>query len=100
MRDSHFILQLQRCNLLPAHIEIDLQSLHSSKEKASYFLDNVIKPELHDNVHNKLDQLLTVMMDDSDDDVKQFAKKVEIEVASGNHKAQIGNHCCNFVLRH
>ena len=95
MRDSDFISQLQKSNLLPAHVETTLKSLHSSKEKASYFLDCVIKPELHDNIHNKLDQLLTLMMDDNDDDIKEFAKKVTAElhrITSGDDETQIGNH--------
>ena len=103
MRDPHFILQLQSSNLLPAQVETALQSLRSSKEKASYFLDNVIKPELCDNVHNKLDQLLILMMDDSDDDIKQFAYKVKVEITpSRNNETQIGtyNYCCNFVLQY
>jgi len=97
MREPHFILQLQSSSLLPTQVETILQSLRSSKEKASYFLDNVIKPELHDNVHNKLDQLLTLMMDDNNDDIKQFANKVKVEITTlRNDKAQIGNLCCNF----
>ncbi|XP_065891699.1 uncharacterized protein [Dysidea avara] len=81
MRDVEFLGKLQNRNLLPKAIEDILESLDKSTERASYFLDNVIKPELqNDSTHTCLDVLLEIMMDSGYDNMVELATKVKSEL--------------------
>jgi len=100
MRDRGFIATLQKENLLPYHTQSSLQSMSTSKEMASYFLDNIIKPELMKGVLSSYYKLLTVMMESSNDNLKVLATVIKSELVVDNAK---GTKCtcsipfCAFI---
>ena len=61
MDDSSFIAELSNHNLLPGNVTALLESLSTSKEKASYFLNNIIKAQLEDNDNTYFCKLLAVI---------------------------------------
>ena len=92
MRDVEFLGKLQNRNLLPKAIEDILESLDKSTERASYFLDNVIKPELqNDSTHTCLDVLLEIMMDSGYDNMVELATKVKSELPAFTSEPCAGN---------
>jgi len=81
VKDENFIEGLFKHNLLPEDVKSSLQSLTVCKERASYFLDSVIKPELAVGNSEKFVVLLTVMKSGDRDDVKELAEEIEKELA-------------------
>ena len=109
MNNVSFMVELQKHDLLPVHIYDELKLLNKSTEKASYFLDNVIKAELlKDNVHTSLNELLTVMMESGYDNMKELATKVKSKIPVDNNKYSAGmfsthsslmiSHMCRIFL--
>ena len=80
MKDVSFVTVLMKHNLLPSHIKANLELLHKCTEKASNFLDWIIKPELNDNIHTSFVKLLTVMMECNHDTVKELAAKIKVDM--------------------
>ena len=61
LQDEKFIAELHGQNLLPTHVSTSIVSLVTRKEKASYFLDVVIKTDLRNNDRTSFDKLAAVM---------------------------------------
>jgi len=61
LEDSNFLAVLEEHDLVFGNIKGLLESLATRKEKASYFLDNFIKPELENDDHTSFDKLVAVM---------------------------------------
>ena len=79
MRDEQFVVKLQKHNLLSdSVIKTTLTSLSTSREKASYFLDYVIKPKLHTG--NCFDELLKLMTDSDYEEMQDLGTKVTSEL--------------------
>ena len=92
MRDDSFLTELHRHNLLPATEKANLVSLSKSTERASYFLDNLIKPELlNDDTHTCLDVLLEIMMDSGYDNMVELAEKIKFKLAMSISESSAGN---------
>ena len=79
MKQEEFVMKLQQHNLLPPDTKATLASLHTSRERASYFLNHIIKPEL--DTHICFDELLTVMIKAGYDDMKELGTKVRSELS-------------------
>ena len=77
MKDASFIEDLFKHNLFTGDVNLELMS--TSKEKASYLLDNVIKSELVLGYNKCFVDLLTVMNNSKYDNVKDLAKQIESE---------------------
>ncbi|XP_065891776.1 uncharacterized protein [Dysidea avara] len=82
MKDVTFLAELQRRYLLFDHIRTVLQSLSTSKEMASYLVDNVIKPGLNNDIMNTFDKLLLVMEGSSFDNVSKLGTVVNKELTA------------------
>jgi len=89
MKDANFTEDLFKHDLLPRDVKIKLETLISHKERASYFLDNVIKPRIADCDNQCFGKLLTVMKISNYENVKDLAKQIETEYAI--------NAKCKFV---
>ena len=81
IKDIEFIDELLKHDLLPGDLKIKLESLTEHYERSSYFLDNVIKPQLAVGDHKGFDNLLTIMKNCKYDNVKGLAKKIDEELA-------------------
>ena len=78
MKHEGFVINLQQHNLLPADTISFLASLNTSREKASYFLDHIVKPEL--DTHTCFDALLEIMIESGYDDIKELGAKMKSEI--------------------
>ena len=92
MKDVTFLAELQRRYLLFDHIRTVLQSLSTSKEMASYLVDNVIKPGLNNDIMNTFDKLLLVMEGSSFDNVSKLGTVVNKELTAGKNTCQVTTH--------
>ena len=81
MSDLNFIETLCRCKLLTENVKLDLQTMTKSTEKASYFLDNSIKPGLDDK---KFLKLLTAMKNSDHETVKDLAYELQVKLLLEN----------------
>jgi len=77
MKDATFVTDLMKQNLITVNIKSKLDSLAKSTEKASYFLDNVIKPGLAVVDSTCFVKLLSVMKNCNHDTVKDLAEQIE-----------------------
>ena len=82
MSDPNFVEILCRCELLTKNVKLDLQTMTKSIEKASYFLDNLLKPGLDDEKIFKL--LLTAMKSSDDETVKDLAYDLQVKLLLKN----------------
>ena len=78
MNDDIFLGKLYINNLLPHNFKAIIESLHTPVERATKFLDNIIKPSVENNVITTLHVLLTVMMDSNDYAIKELAERISI----------------------
>ena len=76
MNDVIFMAELYSRDLLPDDLKEHVESLATSAEKASYFLDHVIKPSITISDASRFDDLLNVMKDSEYQGVKELAKLI------------------------
>ena len=78
MNDALFRAELFTNSLLPGdHKEhVESLSLPTKAEKASYFLDHVIKPSVTGDDGSSFDKLLNVMEDSDHQGVKELAELI------------------------
>ena len=81
IKDTEFIEELLKHDLLPGDLKIKLESMTVHYERSSYFLDSVIKPQLAVGDHKGFVNLLTIMKNCKYDNVKDLAKRVDEELA-------------------
>ena len=82
IKDTDFINELFKHDLLPGNLKIKLNSLTVQNERSSYFLDNVVKPGLAVGNRKCFVNLLTVMKCNQHDNVKDLAREMEKELAN------------------
>ena len=81
MKNSTFVSQLRKFNLISGNeVSTALESLSTSAEKASYFLDCVIKPSLAVSGDTCFSTLLTVMTESTMDNVVELAETIKTEL--------------------
>ena len=76
MNDVTFTAQLFSSKLLPGNVKDQVGSQATQADKATYFLDHVIKPSLASGVGSSFNKLLKVMEDSEYDDVKELSKQI------------------------
>ena len=81
IKDTDFMDELHKYNLLPGDLKINLESLTIIYERSSYFLDNVLKSELAVDNREGFIRLLTIMKNNKHDNIKELAEKIEKELA-------------------
>jgi len=82
MNDVHFIAMLSNHKLLPGDTNNQLNAKPTPAEKASYFLNNVIKPALDIDDTSSFDNLLSVMKHCGYDHVEKLAHKIKSETTN------------------
>ena len=75
MDDDYFIAELYAKNLLTGSLKADIESL-STTNRASKFLDDVIKPSIENNDCTKFHTLLQLMKKTDDSTIKALADKI------------------------
>ena len=81
MKDATFVNELLKHDLLTADLKIKLESLSMHYQRASCFLNTVIKHRITIGNHRCFVDLLTVMKNNTHDSVKELAKEIENELA-------------------
>ena len=81
MKDASFVDNLLKYDLLPGDLKIRLASFTMNNQRASYFLDNVIKPGLAVGNSRCFFNLLTVIKSSEHDNCKELAREIENELA-------------------
>ena len=76
MNDTLFTAELFANDLLPGDQKERVESLPTKSDKASYFLDHVIKPSVTSDDGSSFDKLLNVMEDSDHQGVKELAKLI------------------------
>ena len=76
MNDVIFMAKLYSRGLLHGDLKEAIQSLPTSVNKSSYFLDNAIKPSLTYDDASGFDVLLNIMEDSEYESVKELAKLI------------------------
>ena len=93
MDDSHFIANLSTRQLLPGDIESKIEALPTQSDKASYFLNHVIKPALDIEDISDFHELLSIMQNCGYKHVQKLATTIkskidepdEVQLESGKH---------------
>ena len=81
MKNRVFLSQLKQHDLLPEYVGTTLESLKTSAERASYFLDNAIKPTLSNNhPDNSFAKLLNVTAKSTFEQVAELAEKIKADL--------------------
>ena len=79
MNDILFFGLLKRHNLLPGHLQEQIQSKPTEAERTAWFLDHAIEPSLNIDENAPLCKLLAIMSDETDlksDLLKQLAAEI------------------------
>ena len=84
MDDTLFITKLSKQNLLPGDTENKIETLATQANKASYFLNHVIKPALDINKASSFEKLLSVMQDCDYDHVQSLSCEIKSEIDKAN----------------
>lgn len=84
MQDSIFVAKLTRQKLLPGDSKRSIEGQLTPTEKASYFLDNVIKPSIEIGSADSFDALLSVMEQCEYDHIEKLAVEIKSKIY-GNH---------------
>ena len=80
IKDADFMDELLKHDLLPGDVKFKMEPLAELNARSSYYLDNVIKPELAVGNSRCFVSLLTVMKFNKHDNVKELATKIEKEL--------------------
>lgn len=82
VKDSDFMDELHKHDLLPGDLKTKLESLIERNERSSYFLDSIIKPGLAVGKNRHFVSLLTVMKNSKYENVQDLARKIEEDLAA------------------
>ena len=81
MKNETFLEELRKHGLLSKDTSTALEKLLTSVERASYFLDNVIKPELVKNDFEGFNHLLNIMIDSKFPNAVELSKNIKSELS-------------------
>ena len=76
MNDEYFIAELYARKLLPGNLKATIKPLPTGAEKASTFLDDVIRSSLENNDCTRFHALLRLMMEHDDVTVKKLGERI------------------------
>ena len=97
MNDTSFVTKLCQEKLLPGDTQNEIGTLPTPVKKASYFLDNVIKPALEIDDSSNFEELLSVMANCGYNHVQKLSCKITSEIDQQiGHKS--GMMCCGMVM--
>ena len=77
MDDSLFTAELFACGLLPGDLKQQINTKNTPVDKATYFLDHKISPDVSVGNSTSFDKLLDVMEDSGNDSLKELAEEIK-----------------------
>ena len=80
MDDATFIKRLSAERLLPGDTESKIKTLHAQSDKASYFLNHVIKPAMEIDNFSDFKKLLLIMQNCDYAHVQQLSCEIEQDI--------------------
>ena len=80
MKEQSFLVELRKYDLLPEGIYEEVLSVNERVQRASYFLDKVIKPDLANKKAMNFNTLLNIMMKSNVDYVVGLSLKIKCEL--------------------
>ena len=83
MDDVMFTAKLFSHDLLPGDLKHQVQSKNTSAEKAMYFLDYKINPDVTIGVFTSFDTLLKIIENWESDSLKELAKEIRTTLRKG-----------------
>ena len=86
MNDATFIAELVPHGLLPGDLRDQLEAQKTSKDKATHFLDNAIKPSIIIGDENSFTKLLSVMVGGDFPGVRNLAKRIKDSLADNGER--------------
>ena len=89
MDDAHFITKLSAQQLLPGDTENKIKPLSTQADKASYFLNHVIKPALDINETSSFNKLLCIMQDCGYIHVQKLAVTIKCEIDKSDDEIKL-----------
>ena len=92
MDDGLFMAMLSEHELLPGDMENKIKSQATQVEKASYFINHVIKPSLDIDSTVYPEQLLVTMKESDYAHVKELANKITTEIAKSDSIVGTSQH--------
>lgn len=87
MDDALFIAKLSAQELIPGDTDSKIKALPTQAEKASYFLNHVIKPALDIGYTAEFNKLLSVMQDCGYTHVKNLSCEIQANDDRSEHKS-------------
>ena len=99
MKNDMFLSELRQHGLLPETVNTTLKSLASSAERASYFLDTILKPGVSSDGGDCLSKLLSLMKSSALENVAELAKKIMAELDDIIKSGEYQNKLILFVYR-
>ena len=81
MKDATFKAELVSHGLLPGDLKDQLEAQNTTKDKATHFLDDAIKPSISIDDDSSLAKLLSVMANSDFKGVKNLAKQIKDSLA-------------------
>ena len=98
MNDQIFMEELFANGLLPGNLRNEIQSLDTLAQKATKFLEDVIKPAVTNNGDNMLNTLLTIMRNSDKDNVIQLAERIHTMINTTlSSSSKAGNYILSTV---
>ena len=79
MTDTKFLDDLYKQISIDENLKLNLESLTARKERTSYFLDHIIKPQISVGDNTSFIKLLNIMKKCNYDNVKDLAEQIEAE---------------------
>ena len=92
MDDGLFMAMLSEHELLPGDMENNIKAQATQVEKATYFINHLIKPSLDIDSTVYPEQLLVAMKESGYVHIKELANKIKYEIANSNNTAGILLH--------
>ena len=89
MNDATFTAALVPYDLLPGDLKDQLEARNTSKDKATHFLDNAIKPSIIIGDDNSFTNLLSVMAGGDFPGVRNLAKQIKDSLADNGESVYI-----------
>ena len=99
MDDAYFIAKLSTQQLLPGDTESKIKALATQADKASYFLNHVIKPALSIDDTSEFNKLLCIMQECGYNHVKSLSYKIQYEFGDRS-KQEFGMYMHIYVATH
>ena len=100
MNDTVFIASLYSNDLLPGDMKDVIESIDTKAQKATKFLDSIIKPTIESNDGTRFGVLLEVMKDSEDYNIRKLADTILCTIKQGFVNRKAGRHIPYYMYNY